>query len=375
MSLKELRETLDYLEGKVKTADGDTKAQLEASYKSTLDAVTRLTENMGKPGTTSAAPYKTSQKMKALEVAVMDVPMFNGSGDAEVERFCGRLSQLHTLLVKKGSTELEPDFIRLATMRLSQPVYQHIVQSQSDISEWDKFCNVIRATYGPKLNPTQLLNKLYDLDFSDESKFSLFAMKIHETIRVGYSALNDQWKKTKNVQTDITGEATAQYFGMCFFVQVLKNKDHQLHKDIIKDLESCLDANQLASKCQWFQDRVGPSAMSTTLFGNAFRNGNRRNQPKHRNQGKSKETKGRKRDSSCESNDGSNRPRHAEHSFKEKQHDKNTGKRNSKRNGRYKGKKDEEKPKSHANVCQNMDVPGHVAPAVDTSIFTSASFQ
>ena len=202
MSLKELRETLDYLKTEVKAAEGDTKAQLEASYKATLHAVTRLTENMGKPGTSTAATYKTSQKLKALEVAMMDVPMFLGAGDVEVERFCGRLSQLHHLLIENGDKDLATDFIRLATMRLSQPVYQHLIQSQADISDWDKFNDTIRATYGPKLNPTQLLNKLYDIDFTDESKFSRFAMNIHETIRVGYSALNERQKMSKRISPE-----------------------------------------------------------------------------------------------------------------------------------------------------------------------------
>ena len=350
MSLKDLRETLDYLESKIKVAEDGTKANLEATYKSTLDAVTRLTENVGKSGSPPSSNYKSSQKLKALEVAVMDVPMFNGSGDAEVEQFCGRLSQLHHLLVEKGDTELAPDFIRLATMRLSQPVYQHLIQSQSDISDWNRFANVIRTTYGPKLNPTQLLNKLYDIDFSDESKFSLFAMKIHETIRVGYGALNEQWKKTKNVQTDITGEATAQYFGMCFFVQVLKNKDYQLHKDIIKDLESCLDANQLASKCQWFRDRVGPSAMSATLFGNAFRNGNRRNESKS----------GKKKKASTSDSKGNNRRKDNDNEFvnddkcdNNDECDNNDKRRNGKRRDRNRDRRDK-KPDSAVNVCQPL---------------------
>ena len=138
MSLKELRDTLDYLKSELKEADGETKTKLQASYQATLDAVTRMTENMGKPSSSTAA-YKSSQKLKALEVAVMDVPMFIGSGDAEVERFCGRLSQLHHLLIENGDKDLATDFIRLATMRLSQPVYQHIIQSKADISDWDKF--------------------------------------------------------------------------------------------------------------------------------------------------------------------------------------------------------------------------------------------
>ena len=108
MSLRDLRETLDYLESKIKGADGQAKTDLEATYKSTLDAVTRLTENVGKSGSPPVSNVKSSQKLKALEVAVMDVPMFNGSGDAEVEQFCGRLSQLHHLLVEKGDTELAP---------------------------------------------------------------------------------------------------------------------------------------------------------------------------------------------------------------------------------------------------------------------------
>ena len=75
MSLKELRDTLDYLKTELKEADGETKTKLETSYQATLDAVTRMTENLGKPSSSTAA-YKSSQKLKGLEVAVMDVPMF-----------------------------------------------------------------------------------------------------------------------------------------------------------------------------------------------------------------------------------------------------------------------------------------------------------
>ena len=374
MSLKELRDTLDYLKSELQTADGEVKLQMEASYKSTLNAVTRLTESISQPGSSPVATYKSSQKLKALEVAIMDVPMFNGTGDAEVERFCGRLSQLYHLLVENGDKDLAKDFIKLATMRLSQPVYQHIIQSQSDISEWDKFSNVIRTTYGPKLNPTQLLNKLYDLDFSDESKFSLFAMKIHETIRVGYGALNEQWKKAKNVQTDITGEATAQYFGMCFFVQVLKNKDYQLHKDIIKDLESCLDANQLASKCQWFRDRVGPSAMSTTLFGNAFGNENRRNNTKqHQRDKKAKDAKDWKRDKRDNDSDEGDKDTDSVRDDENRRGKKKPPKKGKHSN--HKGGKKGHNQESRTNVCQNQNIIGNVSPNTDASVFTSASFQ
>ena len=124
------------------------------------------------------------------------------------------------MLIKNGDASLEPQFVQQCKLKLSNAVFNHVVQSKTDVSTWDKFSSVIRSTYGPKLNATQLLNQIYDLELNNNGKFSLFAQQIHEKIRIGYSALNDQWKKKTGNTTDITGEATALYFGMCFMVQV-----------------------------------------------------------------------------------------------------------------------------------------------------------
>ena len=218
MTLAELRENVEFLQTQISTAEGDTKTKLEASLAATIEAITRMTLKMGTEDASQS--YSKNQKIKALESAFNDVPVFHGADSAEVERFCGRLSQLHHLLIKNGDASLEPQFVQQCKLKLSNAVFNHIVQSKSDVSTWDKFSAVIRSTYGPKLNATQLLNQIYDLELDNNGKFSLFAQQIHEKIRIGYSALNDQWKKKTGNTTDITGEATALYFGMCFMVQV-----------------------------------------------------------------------------------------------------------------------------------------------------------
>ena len=280
MTLAELRENMEFLQTQISAAEeGETKTKLEASLAATIDAITRMTSKIGSEDVSQT--YSKNQKLKALESAFNDVSVFHGTDSAEVERFCGRLSQLHHLLIKNGDASLEPEFVRLSKLKLSNAVFNHIIQSKSDVSTWEKFSDVIRTTYGPKLNATQLLNQIYDLELDQNGKFSLFAQQIHEKIRIGYSALNAQWKKNTGSSTDITGEATALYFGMCFMVQSVKNTNYQLHRDLIKDLDECMDPNQLASKCEWFRDRLG-GRVSNALF-NGQRNRNRSSDRREKN--------------------------------------------------------------------------------------------
>ena len=285
MTLAELRENMEFLQTQISAAEeGETKTKLEASLAATIDAITRMTSKIGSEDVSQT--YSKNQKLKALESAFNDVSAFHGTDSAEVERFCGRLSQLHHLLIKNGDASLEPEFVRLSKLKLSNAVFNHIIQSKSDVSTWEKFSDVIRTTYGPKLNATQLLNQIYDLELDQSGKFSLFAQQIHEKIRIGYSALNAQWKKNTNSSTDITGEATALYFGMCIMVQSVKNTNYQLHRDLIKDLDECMDPNQLASKCEWFRDRLGgrvSNAMFNGRRNNRNRSSNRREKNRNRN--------------------------------------------------------------------------------------------
>ena len=56
-----------------------------------------------------------------------------------------------------------------------------------------------------------------------------------------------------------------------FYGASVKNTNYQLHRDLIKDLDECMDPNQLASKCEWFRDRLG-GRVPNALFNGRNRN-------------------------------------------------------------------------------------------------------
>ena len=380
-TIAEMRSTVDWYDTKIAAEqDAERKGKLIASrdmVESKLEAAMQGMSLESKP-TVPSAQIAHAQKVKAIESALHDVPLFRGTQSNEAERFTARLSQMFHLLVTNNDATLEPDFVRLSTMRLSEDVFQHILQSGSDITTFAKFKDVIKSTYGPKLNAVQQMNKLYDLEFDGKAKLSLFAQRCHETIRNGYSAMNKQWKKVKQVDTDIPGEQVALFFGMCYMTQHIKNADFQLYRDVIRDLDEVMDPNQLASRAEYFKDRVGGPLVSNCLFGN--RNGSRQTEHKpDGKRGKQAKAKDRKRDKRNDDSDGDDND-----TDNVGDDDQRRRKNNSRKNGQYwkhpknKGKHvgdKEHKPESRTNVCQNQNIIGNVSPQTDASVFTSASFQ
>ena len=379
-TIAEMRSTVDWYDTKIAAEqDAERKGKLIASrdmIESKLEAAMQGLSLESKP-TVPSAQIAHAQKVKAIESALHDVPLFRGTESNEAERFTARLNQMFHLLVTNNDVSLESDFVRLATMRLSEDVFQHLLQSAADISSFAKFKEVIKSTYGPKLNAVQQMNKLYDLEFDGKAKLSLFAQRCHETIRNGYVAMNAQWKKVKKVDTDIPGEQVALFFGMCYMTQHIKNADFQLYRDVIRDLDEVMDPNQLASRAEYFKDRVGGPLVSNCLFGN--RNGPR--QKEHKADGKrAKQAKAKDRKRDKRNDDPVEGDTDADNVGDD---DQRRGKNSSRRNGQYwknskhKGKNDdkEHKPDSRTNVCQDQNVIGNDWSQPDASVFTSASFQ
>ena len=379
-TIAEMRSTVDWYDTKIAAEqDAERKGKLIASrdmIESKLEAAMQGLSLESKP-TVPSAQIAHAQKVKAIESALHDVPLFRGTESNEAERFTARLNQMFHLLVTNNDVSLESDFVRLATMRLSEDVFQHLLQSAADISSFAKFKEVIKSTYGPKLNAVQQMNKLYNLEFDGKAKLSLFAQRCHETIRNGYVAMNAQWKKVKKVDTDIPGEQVALFFGMCYMTQHIKNADFQLYRDVIRDLDEVMDPNQLASRAEYFKDRVGGPLVSNCLFGN--RNGPR--QKEHKADGKrAKQAKAKDRKRDKRNDDPVEGDTDADNVGDD---DQRRGKNSSRRNGQYwknskhKGKNDdkEHKPDSRTNVCQDQNVIGNDWSQPDASVFTSASFQ
>ncbi len=280
MSLADLREMLEFLETKIEKADGEAKTKLQQSHDSTLEAIKRLTDKLGtNADTPSSVTQAKGQKIKMIENALSNVSIFTGAVSNEAETFCGRLSQIHKLLVTDGDQTLEADFVKFSKMRLSEPVFKHLTESKIDTSTFELFKKAITETFGPKLNAVQLINKLYDINFDEKMKFSIFAQKCHEVIRVGFTALNAQWKKAKGTTDDISAEQTALFFGMSFMTQHIKNTNFRLFRDLVRELDEIFDPNQLAGRAEYFQDRMGGSYASSHVLFNRNNRGRRGNNP------------------------------------------------------------------------------------------------
>ena len=362
MSLADLRSMIELLEKKLETAEDDAKTKLQASHDSCLEAIRRLTDKLGTNNDAVPSSISSrSQKIKMIENALSDVSIFTGAASNEAETFCGRLSQIHELLITQGDQDLEEQFVKFSMLRVSEPVFQHLMESKVDTSTFELFKKAIKETFGPKLNAVQLVNKLYDIDYDDKMKFSLFAQKIHECIRVGFAALNSQWKKAKNTSDDISSEQTALFFGMAFMTQHIKNSNFRLFRDLVRELDEIFDPNQLASRAEYFQDRIGGSyASSHVLFNN--RNNSRGRRSSNTNGGKEAKT-GTKPDSDdkTKGNLKSENPENIQRRRHPFRRNKKTNERNSPEETIFE------------NATDNKS--SYHTEHKNTSVFSSASFQ
>ncbi len=371
MTLAELRENMEFLQNQISTADGETKTQLEESLASTIAAITRMT---GKMGTSDpAASHSKTAKLKVMENAISDVPLFGGTVSTEAESFCGRLDQIFHLLITNGDTSLEADFVKFATMRLSQPVFKHLLASKADTSTFEKFKDTITTTYGPKLNACQLMNRLYDIEFDDKAKLSIFAQQCNETVRVGYAALNAQWKKAKNTNDDISAEQSCHFFAMGFMLQNIKNSNFQLYRDLIRDLDEIFDPNQLAARAEYFIDRTGTANVSNTLFNNRHNRNNRRYVPNPGQAGKSNRHDKSKSDVCREDEDEKTHDKHSKST--ENGEKKQRQRRRKFRRGPPAHVSDDAKTDHNPSDKHNASVYQAADAGNDESFFTSPSFQ
>ena len=118
----------------------------------------------------------------------------------------------------------------------------------------------------------------------------------------------------------------------------MKNTNYQLHRDLIKDLDECMDPNQLASKCEWFRDRLGGRVPNALFNGARNRNRSSDRREKNRNRNNADKPRDGKRDKrkTTDKNgprDNANDQRVQGHDIEERE--KNTKKSHGRRNTRH----------------------------------------
>ena len=314
-TLADLRATVDWYDAKIaKEDDEDRKTDLKTKRD---DAEVKLQAAMEKVSQADikpiASPSQGYSNTKAIEHELHSIPEFAGNNPTETESFIDRLSQAHTILVTQVDPSLEKTFIRCATLRLSRNVYKHLMNSKKTVDKFEDLKSFLQDHYAAKINAVQAMSKIFDIEFNEHMPYATYSTEITNAIKVGYRKVNAQFKEmNQGAQGDIDGESMALFFGGLMLANNIRTYNFDIFRDMLKDLDKVLNAEQIASSAEYYRHRT-QSSQSSTFFGKPNQ-GNRKSTNQHNGKGKSgkvedKDTKrdnGDKRDSRFERNDDRN---------------------------------------------------------------------
>lgn len=271
---KSIQETITFLKAEIVTATGPIKAEYEGALTNAVRKLSKLMSEDIKPAA-SVANYAQAQNIKSIENGLQNIPEFTGSHITECDSFLDRLQQIFTVTVTDVDPNLENHFLKSIKLKVSQPIYKHMISSKEPIVSFSKYKEFIRLNYGGKLSAVQTMSKIFDVPFNPDEQFHVYATSVTEYIRTGFSAVNMQHKRINKCDTDISAEDLAHFFGALLLSNNIKTNFFELHRDMVRDLDNVLNAQQVAARGEYYRDRIGTQSTSATYWGRSDKNGNR----------------------------------------------------------------------------------------------------
>ena len=110
------------------------------------------------------------------------------------------------------------------------------------------------------------MSKIFDVEFDEKAKFSVYAAAINEQLRTGYAAVNRLYKAVNGTTDNIPGEELSYFFGGVLLANHLKSTHFSIFRDLIPDLDKCMNPTQLANRGEYYFDRLG-NRNSSVFYG------------------------------------------------------------------------------------------------------------
>ena len=277
--LQEYQEALDILNKQIEaTSDNEEKTKLEVTYKETL---AKLLERISKLSTDDSeipanktsvvsngtTHYVRTKQERAISNAFENVNTFTGDS---VESYIDKITQIYAVMVEecpdKVENELETYFVSQMKLKLDGPVYKALIAAQQDVSTKDNFIQYLRETYGAQINAIQVTSRIFDVSFDIKNKFSVYSAKVNEELQNAFISINKQWQKVHKTQTNIPAEDVIAFFGAVLLTNQIRVNNFSLYKDLIKDLDICLNATQVASRGEYYRDRCSVTTSGSSTF-------------------------------------------------------------------------------------------------------------
>ena len=276
-TLAEFRETIDWYDGKIaKEEEEDRKKELKKQRtkveKQLEAAIVALVKNDVEQkydtGNGPAAQRERYTHIKRIETALGNIPQFEGNDPAETESFLDRLEQAHKILVTDVDPTLEPDFVTTAKLRLGPSVYKHLSNAGDVLKTMDDVTKFIRTHYSAKINAVQSFSKVFDIDFDARLPYCTYATEVTNVLKVAFTQLEKQYREfQKNDAAEVPTDVLVQFFGALVMANKVQLHAPDTYRDMIRDLDTCLTAQQVANKATFYRHRLQQEGTTTAFFG------------------------------------------------------------------------------------------------------------
>ena len=211
--------------------------------------------------------------VKAIALALKDLPVYNGLTINETERYTSKLKQYFALLVTEVNGNLESEFLMQCRLRLGENVWKHIDTAKPDIQNFEKYITYINNTYGGQQNAFQVVSRAFDIEFKKDEKFFIFSNKLTNELRSSLMAIKSHY----GTGNELTVDSVIDFMGALITSQHLKKDHWEIFRDMTNDMDSLKTANAVAQKAEYYRERVQHAPTSSTFWGRNYNRNSKRN--------------------------------------------------------------------------------------------------
>ena len=160
--------------------------------------------------------------VKAISLALKDLPVYNGLNIMETERYTAKLKQYYSLLVSEVDNNLEQEFLTQIRLKLGENVWKHIDTAKPDIKNFDNYLSYIRKTYGGQQNAFQVVSRAFDIEFRPDEKFFVYSNKLTNELRSSLLAMKGHYNDKNEGDKELTADNCIDFLGALIMSQNLK---------------------------------------------------------------------------------------------------------------------------------------------------------
>ena len=232
----------------------------------------------------TATPAGNSADLRALDICFKDnIPTFGPGMDISI--FITKLDNCFKAYVTEQNN-LEGIFCRFISSKLNVQYQTSFLNlDENKRSTWTQIKEYLKNAYAPKETIFQTLSHLWDLQREASESIHQYGIRMEEKGAEVLNRVEAVWKekhKTSTPVPDLTITDYTNIISSMLVVQHLRQKEPEVFRSMINDMDSCFKPTELTLKAQTYVDRFGQNDPANIQTGIHHGNGIKKQSPKDR---------------------------------------------------------------------------------------------